>query len=198
MLSDFEARIAAKICDTENYAGYYFIQTIASSYGLSDHLAQFFHKATVKEIISGVDHGLAWIYNMGLAFVPRAIWQSKPLHYGSVAEQKWLYPDMYGDKTVTTTLPPSFIVDFMFGFGLLSLFPLCFVLGRFLNWVHLQLIFGLKGGRRLNFAFALFVMAYLFNMVRGGTSFLQLIIYMAVILVLMYGFRRLVYSVSRR
>lgn len=186
MLSGFSAHVAMKFCDQPLPGVYLFTQAIASSYGLVDHLATFLHKARLSEILGGVDHGVAWSYNVVLALVPRAIWEEKPLHYGSVAIQKWLYPEMYKDNPVTMTLPPSFIVDFLYGFGLPSLLALCFTLGRFLDMCHVWLISGLQNRKYTRFIIGLFVMSCMFNVVRGGTGFIQSIIIMISISAFMY------------
>ena len=186
-ISGLSAIIATKFCDESNYGFYMPVQNIASSYGLVDHLATFLNKAALSELIFGVDHGIAWIYNMVLSMVPRVIWADKPLHYGSVAIQKWLYPQMYEDKPVTMTLPPSFVVDFLYGFGFLSLLFLCFGLGRFFALVHLWLLSGLRPGNHIRFVVGLSSMAYMFNLVRGGTGFVQVLIPIVIMIFLMYG-----------
>lgn len=186
-ISNLEEKTATLLCASEHYSTYFFLQTIATSYGLSDHLATYFSKATITEIAFGVDHGQAWVYNAMLGLIPRAIWSEKPLHYGSVAEQKWLYPEMYKDNPITMTLPPSFVVDFLFGFGGLVAAVMSYWLGRFLGWTHSLLLLGGQEHHSAHFAFGLFTMAYLFNLVRGGTGFVQLVIMMLLVLVMMYG-----------
>jgi hypothetical protein len=186
-ISGMNASVTTKLCDESNWNIYSAVQNISSSYGLADHLATFLHKASAAELILGVDHGIAWSYNIALALVPRAIWADKPLQYGSVAIQKWLYPEMYKDNPVTMTLPPSFIVDFLYGFGLLSLLILCFGLGRLLALVHGWLLGGLRLDNHIRFVVGLFLMAYIFNLVRGGTGFVQVLIPMSVVILIMYG-----------
>lgn len=186
-ISGMGASVTTKLCDESNWSIYSAVQNIASSYGLVDHLATFLHNAAPSELIAGVDHGIAWSYNMVLAMVPRAIWPDKPLHYGSVAIQKWLYPEMYKDNPVTMTLPPSFVVDFMYGFGLLSLLVLCFGLGRFFSLAHVWLLSGLQQGTQIRFVVGLFLMVYMFNLVRSGTGFVQALIPMSVVMLMMYG-----------
>lgn len=190
-LSGLAAQVARKLCDVDNYGSYIFIQTVASSYGLADHLASYLRKATPVEMAIGIDQGVALAFNLFLAIIPRAVWDDKPLHYGSVAEQKWLYPHMYDIHQVTMTLPPSFIVDFLFGFGVPSLVILCFGLGRLLAWTHTSLLKGLRPDNRLRFVLGLFLMAYLFNVVRGGTGFVQSLVPMFAVLALMHGVRPL-------
>ncbi|WP_331864933.1 hypothetical protein [Thiomicrospira sp.] len=185
------ASVAGYLCEpgSTRYASYSFIQNIASSFGGIDHLATFIHKSTLIEKIIGVDQGTAWSYNLLLATIPRSIWEEKPLHYGSVAIQKWLYPHMYENSDITMTLPPYFIVDFMFGFGFLSLLVLSYGLGRILAWSHLVLASALLSQNMLRFIFALFVMAYMFNLVRAGTGIIQPFLPILVVIMLMYGIR---------
>ena len=190
-ISDPAARVARELCDPANNSTYFFVQTVASTYGMADHLAAYWRKATPMELATGIDRGIAWTYNLLLALVPRAIWSDKPMQYGSVAEQRWLYPHMYESSEVTMTLPPSFIIDFLFGFGLVSLFALCFGLGRLLAWAHTGLHRGLHADNRMHFILSVFLMAYLFNLVRSGTGFAQPLIQMLLVLVLMYGMRPL-------
>ncbi len=186
-ISGISASVATRLCDKSSFIIYTSTQNIASSYGLFDHLATFLNKATPLELIVGVDHGIAWSYNVALALVPRAIWQDKPMHYGSVAIQKWLYPGMYDVNLVTTTLPPSFAVDFLYGFGLPSLLILCFALGRLLALAHVWLLSGPQPGNNIRFVVGLCLMAYMFNIVRSGTGIVQALIPMLAILLLIYG-----------
>lgn len=185
------ASVAEYLCEpgSTRYAAYSFIQNIASSFGGIDHLATFIHKSSLIEKIFGVDKGAAWSYNLLLAAIPRSIWEEKPLHYGSVAIQKWLYPHMYENSDITMTLPPYFIVDFMFGFGFISLLGLSYGLGRMLAWSHLVVASALSSQNKLRFIFALFVMAYMFNLVRAGTGIIQPLLPMFVVIMLMYGIR---------
>ena len=188
LLTDFDVSVAKKLCKRSNQNFYFFLQTIASSYGLIDHITTFLQKMEPLELLFGVDYGTAWGYNIILAQVPRDIWQEKPLHYGSVAIQKWLYPGMYKEHAVTMTLPPSFIVDFLYGFGMFSLLFLSFGLGRLLAWVQAGLQGGIRSNNRITFVFSLFIMANMFNIVRGGTGFLQTLFPMMFVFILIYGF----------
>lgn len=183
-ISGMSSIIPTKLCDESNYGFFMPVQNIASSYGLVDHLATFLSKATLSEMIFGVDHGIAWSYNMVLSMVPRVIWADKPLHYGSVAIQKWLYPEMYEANPVTMTLPPSLFVDFLYGFGFLSLLILCFGLGRFFSLVHVWLLSGLQPANYIRFIVGLNLMAHMFNLVRGGTGFVQLLIPLVIVMFL--------------
>lgn len=88
---------------------------------------------------------------------------------------------------VTMTLPPSFIVDFLYGFGFPSLLVLCFALGRFLGMSHVWLVSGLQNREYTRFIIGLFVMSCMFNIVRGGTGFVQSMMIMLFISLLMYG-----------
>jgi hypothetical protein len=197
-ISGLSARIAMELSDPCNYKAYAFLQNIFSSYGLVDHLATFLDKASSSELLFGVDHGISWSYNMALALVPRAIWKEKPLHYGSVAMQKWLYPDMFKNSAVTMTLPPSFIVDFIYGFGGLSLLALSFGLGRLLAWSHSCLLNGLQPSNQVRFVIGLFLISYMFNIFRCGTGFVQALIPLLVVIVLFYGIKPLQIFASRK
>lgn len=189
--SEPSAHVAQWLCSERGYPAAYFIQNIASSFGLVDHLSAYLGRVTLIQFFSGVDYGVAWAYNTLFALVPRAVWPDKPLHYGSVAIQKWLYPHMYEGTAVTMTLPPSFIVDFIYGFGVLSLLILCFGVGRFLAWTHIGLRQGLTAQNDPRFVLSLFLMAYMFNLVRGGTGFVQPFALMLSVVALMYGVKSL-------
>ena len=189
--SEASASVAQWLCSERGYPTAFFIQNIASSYGLVDHLSAYLGRVTPMEFFFGVDYGVSWGYNVLLALIPRAIWADKPLHYGSVAIQKWLYPHMYDEKKATMTLPPSFIVDFIYGFGILSLLILCFGVGRFLAWAHVGLRQGLQPYNDTRFVLSLFLMAYMFNLVRGGTGFVQPFVLMLSVVALMHGIKSL-------
>ena len=186
-LSDTDNRIVRWLCGPSGYRSYLYIQNIASSFGLIDHLATYLSKASTKEILLGVDYGEAWSYNAILGWIPRVIWKDKPLQYGSVAVQKWLYPDLYKNTKVTFTLPPSFIVDFLFGFGIFVAGIILFWFGRFLSFVH-ELLLYRNDKFPVGFAFGIFVMCFLFNFIRAGTGMIPGVSTMIIVLVLMHGF----------
>jgi len=146
----------------------FFLTTISSSFEGVDHLAQLIQKGGISGILFGFDGGVAWIFNAGLALIPRAIWSNKPLIYGSIAEQFYLYPEMYNQGAATVTLPPSFIVDFLFGFGIVIGLGLCFLMGRFFAILS-EILWGRGGSSSLS-AIALFTFVNIFNFVRSGTG----------------------------
>lgn len=187
--SETSARVAQWLCSEKGYPAASFIQNIASSYGLVDHLSTYLERVSRTQFLFGVDRGVSWIYNVSLALVPRAVWADKPLHYGSVAIQKWLYPAMFYEHRATMTLPPSFVVDFSFGFGVPSFVVLCFAVGRLMVWAHVGLRGGLQPQNDVRFVLSIFLMANMFNLVRGGTGFAQPFILMLGVVTFMYGNR---------
>ncbi|MEW6070484.1 MAG: hypothetical protein AB1485_07705, partial [Candidatus Thermoplasmatota archaeon] len=147
-----------------------FLTIFSSSFEGADHLAVFMEKAGWLQLFTGVDGGVSWLYNAVLALIPRTLWLNKPEIYGNVAQQYLLYPEMYASGAATTTLPPSFIVDFSFGFGVLFGFFLCVLLGRVLALMSTIIWDGTSNASAK--AIALFVFINIFNIVRGGTGFI--------------------------
>lgn len=152
-----------------------------------EHLNQFLQKATLWQVLLGVDHGVSWAFNMGLSLLPRALWASKPLVYGGMEEFRWLYPDMFDGDQALTAIPVSFIVDFSFGFGFAVALVLCFGLGRFLRVCEAAL--WAEGGEPALRALALFIFVWMFNLVRSGTAMGHILLIFASVSVLMLGLR---------
>jgi hypothetical protein len=167
-----------------------FWTSLSSSFEGVDHLAAFIEKAGAEGLLIGVDRGVAWIYNAFLGLVPRAIWGTKPELYGSVAEQFFLYPWMYVNGPAQATFPSGFVVDFTFGFGMAVGLFLAFFLGRMLKVLSVQL-----WSPHSNIAIRiipLFVFVNLFNVVRGGTGFLQSLIILIIVASFVIGFRPMI------
>lgn len=167
-----------------NFNHLYFLST---SFEGIEHLHQFLQKATLPQIWLGVDHGVSWAFNMGLALLPRVLWTSKPLVYGGMEEFRWLYPDMFDGDQAVTALPMSFVVDFSFGFGFAVALVLCFGLGRFLRVCEAAL--WTEGGEPALRALALFIFIWMFNLVRSGTAMGHILLIFACVSVLMLGLR---------
>lgn len=172
-----------------------FWTSLSSSFEGVDHLAAFTEKAGIEGLLIGVDGGGAWIYNAFLGLVPRAIWDTKPELYGSVAQQFFLYPEMYADGPATTTFPPSFVVDFIFGLGMFVGLVLAFILGRALKVLSLQL-WSPNHDIAVR-AVPLFVFINMFNVVRGGTGFLQSLIMFVIVASFVIGFRPMIGELMR-
>lgn len=160
---------------------------LSTSFEGIEHLHQFFQKATLSQILLGVDHGVSWAFNMGLSLLPRVLWTSKPLVYGGMEEFRWLYPGMFDGDQALTAIPVSFIVDFSFGFGFAVALVLCFGLGRFLRVCEAAL--WTEGGDPALRALALFVFIWMFNLVRSGTAMGHIFLTFACVSVLMLGLR---------
>lgn len=160
---------------------------ISSSIEGVDHLAAYLAKGGVGAVLFGRDGGLAWSFNSILALVPRDIWSSKPLLYGSVAEQAFLYPDMFRHSVATTTIPVSFCVDFLFGFGIGVGLLMAFFLGRALGGVSARM--RLSDRSTADCAIGLFVYTTIFNLYRSGTAWLSSVLVFIVICMLAFGVR---------
>ncbi len=166
---------------------YNHLRFLSTSFEGIEHLHQFIQKATLPQILFGVDHGLSWAFNMGLSLLPRAIWTSKPLVYGGMQEFRWLYPGMFDGDQALTAIPVSFVVDFTFGFGFAVALVLCFGLGRFLRVCEIAL--WTEGEEPALRALALFVFIWMFNLVRSGTGMGHILLIFACVCVLMLGLR---------
>ncbi len=161
------------------------LTAFSSSFEGTDHLATFLKTATWSQILWGVDHGEAWLHNSGLNLIPRTIWHKKPVISGSLAEQAFLYPNTIVDLMPSVALPPSFAVDFIFGFGVFFGLVLCFLMGRLLHVLCTDL--WSRDSSPAGCAFALYVFIYMFNAVRGGTAMISGLLLMTLVLILFFG-----------
>lgn len=158
---------------------------LSTSYEGAEHVARILGKADWRELITGVDHGMSWLFNLGLSFVPRAVWQAKPLIYGGLEQMAWLYPSYVRDGLPTTAFPTSFVVDFAFGFGVPFGLILAFFLGRFFRVCEGML--WNRAAHPVSVGFSLVTFIFMFNVVRGGTVFGQTLVVFAVVAASMYG-----------
>lgn len=156
--------------------------SIGSTFEGVEHLAAFFERSSAMQLFLGVDQGVSWIFNFGLSQIPRLIWSSKPLLHGSVAQQAFLYPEMYQSGYAQTTLPPGCVVDSLFGFGLIGVFIMGIVYARVFSFLDKILFLGrTKSGYSLLISATIYI--NLFNLVRGGTAIISMV---AVLLVVAY------------
>jgi len=164
------------------------LQSLASSFEGAEHLARYIERGGAKSLLWGEDMGQSWLFNAGLALVPRQLWKSKPVEAGSVAQQCWLWPDACpASRRDAAYIPPGFAVDFLFGFGVLGAAILALATGRFLNFIHRNMWYGASPW---SVSVSVLTYAYLFSLVRGGTSFLQMLIPMAVLAFMTWGVPR--------
>lgn len=152
-----------------------------------EHVATLIKNASWQQLAFGIDHGLSWLYNMGLSLAPRAIWSAKPLIYGNNAQQYFLYPEWFKDGLMIVAMPPSFVVDFVFGFGVLGALLLALVLGRVFRVAEGLLT--QPGANMAARAFSLFLFINMFNIVRSGTSIVQSLILFSIVVIAVYGWR---------
>ena len=157
----------------------------SSSFEGVDHAARLLALASPAQILTGIDHGVSWAFNAGLSLVPRALWPGKPLATGNLAQQEFLYPHLFHGHISQVAQPPSFAVDYMYGFGLPGALVLAFATGWLLRRLGTLLV--AADAPVVARALALFVFVNMFNVVRSGTGFISQIVIFAVLLVIMYG-----------
>ncbi|MBE0533485.1 MAG: glycosyltransferase family 4 protein [Rhodospirillales bacterium] len=158
---------------------------LSTSYEGAEHVARLLGKAGWRELLTGIDYGMSWVFNLGLSFVPRAVWQSKPVVYGGLEQMAWLYPAYVRDGLPTTAIPTSFVVDFAFGFGLPLGLVLAFFLGRYFRVC--EGVLWNRAAHPVAVGFSLVTFIFMFNTVRGGTATGQTLVVFAVITASMYG-----------
>ena len=160
----------------------FIVVAVGSTFEGVEHLANFLSRLNVWQFIFGVDQGVSWLFNIGLSLIPRLVWESKPPLYGSVAEQYFLYPDMYASGVGQTTLPLGIVVDSMYGFGVI--FVLIFALFYAKLFATIDRVLFV---RAVNPGFSLLTAATvyisMFNLVRGGTSIFMVVAMLFVIAV---------------
>jgi hypothetical protein len=182
--SDLISAVAYYMSDFEFY-----LNSVSSTTEGVDHFAQLLLKMDWLQMATGVDYGESWLYSFGLSNVPRVFWPDKPEIYGLIAQQYFLYPNMYYYGAATTTFPPSFIVDFSYGFGLIFAALLLYIFGRSLYVIEYFLT--LRSYRGLMIIVGLYVVINSFNLFRGGTSFLSSALVFFIPLGATFGFRNL-------
>ena len=172
----------------------YWVSNVFSSFESITHLAAFIALDGWEGLIGGIDYGNSWLYHIGLGYFPRSLWADKPLHYGSIAQQLHLYPEMFFDRVLPATLPPGIAVDFLYGFGILGALILSYFLGRFLRVLSVDLWdpSNLSGPSR---AIALYTFVIMFNLVRGGSAYIFAIIPFVVMVAAVYGVSDLLVAV---
>lgn len=162
-----------------------YLQATASSFEGGEHIGQFLFRGGWRALMLGVDRGEAWLFNFGASMIPRQVWPDKPVVAGTTAEQCWLWPDQCpGTRWDTAYLPPGFVVDFLYGFGVLGAFVLAFVSGWLLARAHMLLW---AGRRILPVLISICTYIFLFNFVRGGTAFVQFLLVVGGIGVMAWG-----------
>lgn len=151
----------------ENVLGKSYLMFLSTGFEGIGHLGQLIAKASWVQLLTGVDHGVSWAFNMGLALIPRQVWEGKPDVYGGFSEFRWLYPESFIGDQATIAAPPSMAVDFSFGFGIPAGLILAFILGRFFAVCQRRLWDPL--GNPAVLAISLYTFVFMFNIVRGGT-----------------------------
>jgi len=164
-----------------------FLKLLSGSFEGVDHVARLLETATWLQVFSGIDYGVSWLFNAGLALVPRALWASKPLIYGGLEQMHWLYPDLFKGDFATAAIPMSFVVDFAFAFGLPFALAVALVFGRLLGTV--ERYFWDRAAHPAQVAVALFIFIYMFNWLRGGTIIVQSVALFSIPAALMFGLR---------
>ncbi|WP_257293426.1 O-antigen polymerase [Endozoicomonas sp. YOMI1] len=142
--------------------------SIGSTYEGVEYLSRFLEIVSTRELIGGVDLGVSYAFNALLALLPRTIWSTKPLVYGSVEIQDYLYSTGYG----VTTLPSGVVVDALYGFGLIGFIFYAIALALLLRWMEKGL-YGKGNFTFIKIAIMSYFYIYMFNIVRGGTGVIQ-------------------------
>jgi hypothetical protein len=141
----------------------------SSSYEGVDHVATWLEQTTYWQKLTGVDHGISWLFNAALSLVPRNLWHEKPQIYGSLAQQAFLYPSMFATASYVT-LPVTVVVDFSYAFGIPIGLLMAYLLGIALRWVDTRLYMPANYFSR---ALAIYIYINMFNVVRSGTGLIQ-------------------------
>jgi hypothetical protein len=164
-----------------------FLESLSGSFEGVEHFAHYLSKASWVQLFSGVDYGLSWVFNAGLGLLPRALWELKPVVYGGFSQFQWLYPETFIGDQATLSVPPSFAVDFAFGFGIPIGLVMAFYLGRFFAACQKTLFTDKANIAAL--AISLYTYVFVFNILRSGTIHGQSLILLAVFCVVMLGLR---------
>ncbi len=177
----------------ENVFGDKLLHLISTSFEGVEHVAQLIGKATWDQLLTGIDSGISWFFNVGGAYIPRAIWPTKPLFYGGIEQFHWLYPGFFEGGFNTTSIPTSFVVDFSFAFGIPIGLVVAFFVGRFFRVC--QNSFWAPGTTTVSLAVSLYTFVFMFNIVRGGSVHVQGLVILCLLCVLLCGWQQTVTTV---
>ncbi|WP_066015298.1 hypothetical protein [Endozoicomonas atrinae] len=144
------------------------VVSIGSTFEGVEYLSRFLEITKIPEHIGGIDFGVAYAFNSFFALIPRAMWSSKPLVYGSVEIQDYLYSTGYG----VTTLPSGIVVDSLYGFGLIGFIFYAVTVAFLLKWIE-RTIFYKQSASFTSIIVASYLYIYMFNFVRSGTGIIQ-------------------------
>lgn len=183
--SDLAGSIAAAY---ERFIILGWLNLFSTSFEGVEHVSQYLTKAKSAEIIAGIDHGVSWVFNAGGALIPRSIWPTKPMVYGGTEQFRWLYPGYFSGDQMVTSIPPSFFVDFAYGFGIVFALVVSFFLGRFMRVCHNA--FHCRQANAVGLAFALFTFLYMFNIIRSGSVHLQGLVLISLVCLVAIGPRQ--------
>ena len=156
---------------------------ISSTFEGVEHLANYLGQITEFQFLFGVGYGSAFLFNIGLAYVPRVIWSSKPSIYGITETQAFLYPEMYVSSVSQTTIPPGLFVDFLYHFGFFSFLILLLLLAILLNWINKNLFVRTIHSSGFSLLVSAFLYINMFNIVRAGTAMMK-----SVLLLILFAF----------
>lgn len=132
---------------------------------------------TFGQVIEGIDnqtidhgHGSTFIATLVL-YVPRALWEDKPIGFGSVLAKMLLKEGTYGEGTSLAALSPG---EWFYNFGILGIVLMVVVLGLAIRWLdgvlHRVLERSLDTRNDfLSFAAALVAMASMSDLIWVGT-----------------------------
>jgi len=157
-----------------------------------DHIARLMETSTWLQLATGIDYGLTWLFNAGLALIPRSIWASKPVIYGGMEQFHWLYSSLFKGDFPSAAIPMSFAVDFSFAFGLPFAVVMAFIFGRLLGVAERS--FWDQASHPAQVALSLFIFIYMFNWVRGGTIIVQSVMLFSIPAALMFGLRPVLHA----
>lgn len=167
------------------------LTALGSTFEGAEHLARYIEVIDTRQLLFGVDYGAAYVFKAGLSLFPRAVWVDKPLLYGAVEQQDFLWSTGYG----VTTLPPGIVVDALYGFGAFGFVFYSCLVGFFLRWIE-NTLFHMRGERIFSLAIAVYAYVYMFNFIRGGTSILQGVLMLSIWLFMAYVWGRLKFKLG--
>ncbi len=166
-------------------SNYGFLNLFSTSFEGIEHVAQLIGKATWNQLLVGIDHGASWFFNVGGAYIPRAIWIDKPMIYGGIDQFRWLYPGYFDDGLTRIAIPISFVVDFSFAFGIPVGIMVAFFLGRFFRICQHE--FWTPASSITALAISLYTFVFMFNIVRSGTVHVQSLLFVCFFCALICG-----------
>ena len=107
------------------------------------------------------DYGRAWLEDVVITYVPRAIWDEKPYLYGATALQSIVVPELTALGAQTATFPIGMYGEGYYAFSYIGVCGVGFFLGILMRYIFNQLLY-VRNIQYINYRYIFFFVTYVF------------------------------------